>query len=141
MQALVVKLEKYVYAQLTSVAAVGTFQFNQNNAKDISNANIVVYAFEGISAAEASVDMYGNTLIPSADSPKVSFSWMDKGGNLLLENFSFYRSRVVNSSGFPVYVDDFAVDLTKSLVSLNQTGGTLATNQVVGFQIYYRFIK
>lgn len=141
MQALVVNLGKYVFAKLTQVTNTGNFTFDVQSAQNIANNNIEVYAIEAYSAAEVATDQLGNTLIPSADAPKIIVTLSDSQGNLLLENFSFQRMRASQNSGFPVYLNDFRIDITKCYVSLNVTGGTLAQNQVCGFNLYYSFKK
>ena len=140
MQALTVQLSKYVFAKLTSVATAGVnFLFDVQSAQNIAMANIAIYAFEGYSAAEVATDQLGNTLVPAADAPKIMHTWADTGGNLLYENGSFQRSRVSQNSGFPIYLNDFKVDLTKSYVTLTTTGGGLGAGQVVGFNLYSKF--
>ena len=138
MQALIVERSKYIYAKITSVSSAGVnFTFDVNSAQDVARANIRVYAIEAYSAAEAASDALGNTLVSAAGSPSLTFTLKDKMGNMLLENFSFQRARTSQNSGFPIYLNDFQVDLTKSYVTLVNTSNVSA-NQVAGFIIYYK---
>jgi hypothetical protein len=140
MQALIVEQSKYVFAKIASVGSAGAnFTFDTNSAQDIANANISVYAIEAFSAAEAAKDQLGNTLVAAAGAPSILVSLKDTAGSLLLENFPFQRLRSSQNSGFPTYLNNFQIDLTKSYVTLASTTSVNA-NEVAGFNLYYKKI-
>jgi uncharacterized protein (DUF608 family) len=138
MQTLVVELGKYVFAKITSVGAAGAnFMFDVNSAQEIANANIIVYAIEAYSAAEEAKDQLGNTLVAAAGAPSLIYTLKNTAGDILLENYSFQRTRTSQNSGFPVYLNDFKIDLTKCYVTLASTTSVNA-NEVAGFVLYYK---
>jgi hypothetical protein len=117
MQALIIEQCKYVFAKLAAITAGANYTFDVNSAQDIANANISVYAIEAWSAAEVAKDQLGNTVVAAAGAPSLLVSLKDTQGRLLMENFSFQRLRTSQNSGFPTYLNNFQIDLTKSYVT------------------------
>lgn len=136
MQALIVDKSKYCFCKLVASTAGNKYTFDVQSAQDISQANIKVYAIEAISAAEAAKDVYGNTVVAAAGAPSLLVTLLDTRGNILLENYPFQRMRTSQNNGFPVYVKDFEIDLTKSYVTIASTTSVNA-NEVAGFNLYY----
>lgn len=141
MQALTVERSKFVFAKIVSVGNAGTkWAFDINSAQDIANNNILVYAIEAISAAEQAKDQLGNTIVAAAGMPSISLTLSDTNNKLLMENYPVQRLRASQNSGVPVLLNDFAIDLTKCYVTLQSTTSVNA-NEVVGFELYYKFKK
>jgi len=141
MQALIIENARYVFAKITSVGSAGVnFMFDVNSAQDLAEANIQVYAIEAFSAAEAAKDQLGNTLVSAAGAVSLLVTLVDTRGVMLLQNFPFQRLRASQNSGFPTYLNNFAIDLTKSYVTLASTSNVNA-NEVAGFNIAYKLIK
>lgn len=141
MQALIVNQGKYVFAKITSVAsAPAQFQFDINSAQDIAQANIRLYAIEAFTAAEVAKDQLGNNVVAALGGPSVMLTLVDKNGKLLLENYPVNQMRKSVNNGFPMYLKDFQIDLTKCYVTLVDTNNVLANN-VVGFNLYYDLVK
>jgi hypothetical protein len=136
MQALIVDKSKYCFCRLVASAVGNQYTFDVQSAQDIAQANIKVYAIEAISAAEAPTDVYGNTIVAAAGAPSLLVTLVDTRGNILLENFPFQRMRTSQNNGFPVYVKDFEIDLTKSFVTIANTT-SVSANNVAGFNLYY----
>ena len=138
MQALIIEQSKFVFAKITGTPAIGqVYSFDINSAQDISAANIKVYAIEAITAAEQAKDQLGNTVVAAAGAPSLVYNIKDTNGKLLMENYSFQRSRVSQNSGFPIYLNDFKIDLTKSNITL-VAATSLNANEVAGFIMYYK---
>ncbi len=141
MQALIVNQGKYVFAKITSVAsAPAQFQFDINSAQDIAQANIRLYAIEAFTAAEVAKDQLGNNVVAALGGPSVMLTLVDKNGKLLLENYPVNQMRKSVNNGFPMYLKDFQIDLTKCYVTLVDTNNVQANN-VVGFNLYYDLVK
>lgn len=141
MQALIVNQGKYVFAKITSVAsAPAQFQFDINSAQDIAQANIILYAIEAFTAAEVAKDQLGNNVVAALGGPSVMLTLVDKNGKLLLENYPVNQMRKSQNNGFPMYLQNFKIDLTKCYVTLVDTNNVLANN-VVGFNLYYDIVK
>ena len=141
MQALIVNQGKYVFAKITSVAsAPAQFPFDINSAQDIAQANIRLYAIEAFTAAEVAKDQLGNNVVAALGGPSVMLTLVDKNGKLLLENYPVNQMRKSVNNGFPMYLKDFQIDLTKCYVTLVDTNNVLANN-VVGFNLYYDLVK
>jgi hypothetical protein len=136
MQALIVDKSKYCFCRLVASAQGNQYTFDIQSAQDIAQGNIKLYAIEAISAAEAVRDTYGNTIVAAAGAPSLLVTLCDTKGNILLENYPFQRMRTSQNNGFPVYVKDFEVDLTKSYVTIASTTSVNA-NDVAGFNFYY----
>lgn len=141
MQALIVNQGKYVFAKITSVgSAPAQFPFDINSAQDIAQANIRLYAIEAFTAAEVAKDQLGNNVVAALGGPSVMLTLVDKNGKLLLENYPVNQMRKSQNNGFPMYLKDFQIDLTKCYVTLVDTNNVLANN-VVGFNLYYDLVK
>lgn len=137
MQALIANKGKYVFAKITSVAnAPAQFPFDINSAQDIAQANITLYAIEAFTAAEVAKDQLGNTVVAAAGGPSIMLTLVDKNGVILLENYPVNTLRKSVNNGFPMYLKNFQIDLTKCYVTLVSTSNVNA-NEVIGFNLYY----
>ncbi len=140
MNNLIIKNSQLVQAVITSAAPAYGQTCYFEDIPNISKGNVALYGLEAYTAAQMAVSPSGNAVIAAADAINIGVTLVTTDSNFKqVENQPYYNFIRSNNAGFVVLLNDIKIDLTKCFITINASG-TLAQNQVVLFNLYYRLL-